>query len=153
MDHDDPGSPPHLQFITDCVTELSKRSGGFGHTSPVALVPCAYLGSVRATQYDPLLAGRPNHLALHTYTEPDYIYDALYLLAAGLPTGRVPSPDVLKVIPTSDTTLALAAGLEPSSNNRYKTPKKIQAGIHTAVSSTARTRLRASVMPHPQLYE
>ena len=38
MDHDDPGSPPRLQFTVDCtcVAELPKRSGGFGHTLPVA---------------------------------------------------------------------------------------------------------------------
>ena len=58
-------------------------------------------------------------------------------------------PDVLKVIPTSVAVLTLVTGLEPSSNNRYKTPKKIQTAIHAAVSSTARTRLRASVMPFP----
>ena len=37
MDHDDPDSPPHLQFIADCVAEVVKRSGGFGHTSSVTL--------------------------------------------------------------------------------------------------------------------
>ena len=126
------------------MAELPKTSGGFGHTSPVTLAPCAYLASVRATQHDPLLAERLNQLALRTYTEP--AYDALDLL---LDCPLDAYPDVLKVIPTSAAALALAAGLELSSNNRYKTPKKIQAAIYAAVSSTARTRLRASVMPPP----
>ena len=123
-------APPRLQFIADCtrVAELPKRSGGFGHTSPVALAPCEYLASVRATQYDSLLAERPNQLALCTYTEP--AYEALYLL---LDCPLDAYPDVLKVIPTSASALALAAGLEPrlgpSSNNGFKTPKKIQAAI------------------------
>ena len=83
MDHDDPGSPPRLQITADCVVGLPKRSGGFGYTSPVSLAPCAYLASVRATQHhviDPLLAKRPNQLALCTYSEPDYDALDLYLL-------------------------------------------------------------------------
>ena len=64
MIHDDPGSPPRLS--ADCVTDLPKRSGDFGHTLPVDLVPYTHLASVRTTQYDLLFTERPNQLTLHS---------------------------------------------------------------------------------------